>query len=172
MLKMWAKILVLIEILVIFQKHNLNHLLIDIDDNQNHRFKKGRFSCTSDKFKKILSKKHVDLTKVHLVPGFYDKTLNEATKKMLQLKKAAVIWIDCDLYSSTVPVLDFITDYAQNGTILVFDDYFCFGGDPNKGEQKAFREWLKRNPSIKVTEFHKIGWHGNSFIIHRSALKK
>jgi hypothetical protein len=32
----------------------------------------------------------------------------------LPLKKAAIIMIDCDLYESTVSVLDFITDYLQD----------------------------------------------------------
>ena len=62
--------------------------------------------------------------------------------------------------------MDFITDYIQDGTVLIFDDWFCFRGNPNRGEQRAFREWLKRNPSIKVSEFHKYGAEGNSFIVH------
>ncbi|EKE14098.1 MAG: methyltransferase [uncultured bacterium] len=138
-----------------------------IDDEGFQHFDKGQWSCDEDKFKKIISKKRVDLNKTEIVPGWFDKVLNEETKKRLPLKKAAVIWIDCDLYESTVPVLNFITDYVQNGTILIFDDFFCFRGDPNRGEQKALREWLERNPSIKATEFYKFAWHGNSFIIHR-----
>ncbi|MCG2718374.1 MAG: methyltransferase, partial [Nanoarchaeota archaeon] len=73
----------------------------------------------------------------------------------------------CDLYESTVLVLDFITEYIQDGTIIIFDDWFSFRGNPNRGEQKAFKEWLKKNPSIKTTEFYRFGWHGNSFITHR-----
>ena len=136
------------------------------NEGDNPKFSKGQYSCDINKFKEIISKKGVDINKVKTVPGWYDKILNEATKKKLSLKKVAIIWIDCDLYESTVPVLNFITDYIQNGTILIFDDYFCFKGDPNKGEQRAFKEWLKKNPSIKVTEFHKFYWCGNSFIIH------
>ena len=82
------------------------------------------------------------------------------------IKKAALIWVDCDLYESTVPVLNFITDYVQDGTIIVFDDWFSFKGNLNMGEQRAFREWLKKNPSIRATEFHRFAT-GNSFILHR-----
>jgi len=129
-------------------------------------YDKGQYSCSVNKFKKIIARKGVDLNKVEIIPGWYAKVLNEKLKKKLPIKKASIIWIDCDLYESTVPVLNFITDYIQDGTILIFDDWFSFRGDPNRGEQKAFKEWLKKNPSIKATEFHKFSC-GNSFILHR-----
>ena len=138
-----------------------------IDGEGFAHFREGTFACDMEEFRRIISRKGVDLNRATLVPGWYDKVLNEETKGKLPLKAAAVVWVDCDLYESTVPVLDFITDYLQNGTILIFDDWFSFRGDPNRGERKAFTEWLNKNPSIKVTEFHKFDWKGNSFIIHR-----
>jgi O-methyltransferase len=139
-----------------------------IDAKGYRCFNKGEYFCSLDKFVKIISGKGVDMTKVITVPGWYDEVLNDATKKKLPLKKASIIFIDCDLYESTVSVLEFITDYLQNGTILIFDDYYCYRGDPNYGEQRAFREWLERNPTIKAIEYRKFGWHGNSFIINIS----
>ena len=138
------------------------------EDADFKQFQKGDFYCDIDTFKKNISKKGVDLNTVTIVPGWYDKTLTEETKRKIPLKKAAIVWIDCDLYESTVPVLNFITDYLEDGTILIFDDYFCFRGNPNKGEQKAFGEWLSKNPKIKVSEYHKFDWGGNSFIIHKN----
>jgi hypothetical protein len=108
----------------------------------------------------------VDLSRVKLVPGWYDKTLNDKTKRELQIKKAAVVWVDCDLYESTVPVLDFITDYVQSGTIILFDDWYCFKADPNRGECRAFNEWLARNPTIRAFEYKKFEAAGNSFILN------
>ena len=108
------------------------------------------------------------MERVRVIPGWYKDTLKQETKQELDIKSAAVIYVDCDLYESTVPVLDFVTDYVIDGTVLIFDDWFCFRGNPNRGEQRAFNEWLENNPNIKVTEFHKVGWHGNSFIIHRT----
>jgi len=137
-----------------------------VDVDRFRQFSEGEYSCSVDEFKKNISKNGVDLNKVKIIPGWYDEVLNEETKKKLPIKKAAVIMIDCDLYKSTVPVLNFITDYVQDGTIILFDDWFCFRGDPNRGEQKAFREWLKKNPSIKAIEYHKYCSHGNSFIIY------
>lgn len=139
-----------------------------IDAEGFSHFREGTFACDIEEFRRILSKKKVDLERVSLIPGWYDEVLNEETKKKLPIKTAAIIWIDCDLYESTVPVLNFITDYVQDGTVLIFDDWFCFRGDPNRGERKAFKEWLDKNPSIKVSEFRKFDWGGNSFIIHRA----
>ena len=129
-------------------------------------FKKGDFSCSKEEFLKILKKRKVDLNKVQLIPGWFDQILNDETKRSLPIKKAAVIWIDCDLYESTVPVLNFITDYIQNGTIIIFDDWFAFRGHPNRGEQLAFREWLAKNPQITASEFRRFDWNDNSFILH------
>ena len=94
-------------------------------------------------------------------------TLNNETKQKLPIKSAAIVFIDCDLYASTVPVLNFISDYLEDGAILIFDDWFCFKGSPERGEQKAFHEWLKNNPQFKAVEYHKFNWRGNSFIINK-----
>lgn len=134
--------------------------------DKTNQFTRGQFCCSEKEFLNRIFKRGVDTSKVKTIAGFYDKTLNSNTKKSLDIEKASIIYIDCDLYHSTVPVLDFITDYLQDGTILIFDDYFCFKGHPDKGQRKAVREWLEKNPSIIITEFHKFGWHGNSFIVN------
>jgi len=126
---------------------------------------KGDFFCDINEFKKNLFYAGINLKKVKIMQGWYDESLNEETKKKLSIKKAAVIMVDCDLYKSTVPVLNFIIDYLQDGTVIMFDDWFCYKGNPYMGEQGAFREWLKNNLLIKATEFHKYCAQGNSFII-------
>ena len=108
-------------------------------DEVGSQFRRGDYACTEEQFKKNLQAKGVNLNKVVTVPGWYDNTLSNETKKKLPLKAAAVVWIDCDLYESTVPVLNFLTDYIVDGTILVFDDWFCFRGSPERGEQKIGR---------------------------------
>ena len=136
-------------------------------DTEVKEFQKGEYSCSLDEFKKILKGNQVNLSDVIFIPGWYNETLNQKTKEELNIQKVAVVYIDCDLYESTVPVLDFITDYLQDGTIIIFDDWFHFKGNPDRGEQKAFAEWLNKNPEIKTSEFHKFGGYLNSFIVHK-----
>jgi O-methyltransferase len=87
------------------------------------------------------------------VAGFYDDSLDAATASRFLPTKAAVVYIDCDLYASTVPVLSFIKPFLQRGTVIVFDDWFCFHGDPERGEQRAWREFCAANPELRFTEF-------------------
>jgi len=126
----------------------------------------GHLSCSVDEFLKICEKKNLDVNDITIVPGYYDEILKTEFKGKNILKKAAVIMIDCDWYESTVPVLHFIKDLIQEGTVIIFDEWFGFKGNPNWGEQKAFNEWLEQNSDIFVTQYHKYGPWGNSFIIH------
>jgi O-methyltransferase len=129
-------------------------------------YHQGQYACSLDQFKKNLSRNGVDLERLRFVEGWYDKTLNEDTKKRLPIKKAAIIWVDCDLYESTVPIMNFVTGYVQSGTIICFDDFYCFRGDPNRGESRAFKEWLARNTRITAVEYRKFEAAGNSYILN------
>lgn len=75
-------------------------------------------------------------------------------------------FLDCDLYESAVSVLNFVKEALIGGCIIAFDDWFCFDGDPRKGEQRAFSEFLGKNKDISVSEYLNFGWHGKSFIVH------
>ena len=50
-------------------------------------------------------------------------------------------------------MLKFARDFFQVGTSIVFDDWFCFYGDPDRGERRAFREFCEANPALLVEEF-------------------
>jgi hypothetical protein len=56
----------------------------------------------------------------------------------------AFIHVDCDLYSSTIDVLDGLRQRIQPGTVIVFDEYFNY---PNwqQHEFKAWREFVARH---------------------------
>jgi len=58
--------------------------------------------------------------------------------------RIAFIHIDCDIYSSTVDVLDGLYDHMQDGTVIVFDEYFNY---PNwrRHEFKAWHEFVERH---------------------------
>jgi len=136
-----------------------------VDAEGFQHYHESELSCGLAEFKKNICGRGVDPRRVVIIPGWYNKVLNEETKKKLQIKKAAIIMVDCDLYASTISVLNFITDYLQAGTIIMFHDWFSYRADPNRGEQKAFREWLKKNPQITARQYQKYALYGNSFII-------
>jgi hypothetical protein len=129
-------------------------------------FGPGAFGCSEAEFRANLARDGVDLTRVITVPGFYDQSLTQDVKHRLKLEKAALVMIDCDLYESTVPVLDFLTDLVRQGTILIFHDWFRFKGRPDCGEQRACREWLARNSHLELIEYWREGPQAVSFLVN------
>lgn len=143
-----------------------------LDKKNFPHFRKGDYKGSLEEVKSLLKKSKVDLKRVRLIKGWFNSSLNKEFKENLPIKKAAIIWIDCDLYESTVQVLNFIKDYLQNGTIVVFDDWFCFRGNPEQGEQKAFSEWLKKNKNIKAIELRRSYWGGMAFLIRLKKIRQ
>ncbi len=135
--------------------------------DQNHPiFSKGRYDCSREDFEKNLIRNKISLNKINIVEGFYEETLNENNKINYNMNKASIIMIDCDLYHSAKLVLDFITDIVQNGTVLIFDDWYAYRGNPNKGEQLATKEWLNKNKNISLIPFSRFGVYQQSFIVN------
>ena len=136
------------------------------DDARTGIFKKGDYSCSEENFTKNMIHSGVNVEDIQIISGFYSDTLKPSLLSELRIKKASIVFIDCDLYPSTRLALEFITDILETGSFLIFDDWFCYGGDPNSGEMKATREWLKKNPHITLVEYKKFGIDGNSFLVN------
>ena len=130
-------------------------------------FKKGEYSCGQENFLAYLASQSVNLNEVICVAGWYNKSLTDEVKAKHNLKRARIIHIDCDLYESTRDVLNFCTSLIQEGTVVMFDDWFQYKGNPQLGEQRAFNEWLQKNPEFQAVEFMKEPPFRNSFIITR-----
>lgn len=126
-------------------------------------WEKGKLKTEEESFISILLDHGIPRNRFQTVKGFYSDSLTPALRDRLLPKKAAVIYVDCDLYESTVDVLKFSRDFLQRGTIIVFDDWNCFHGDPEKGERLAFREFCEANPQLKFEPFVSTN-EGQSFI--------
>ena len=128
--------------------------LPSIDDIDKQRiWEKGKLATTEQEFIKKTSSFGIPLDKIITIKGFYEDSLNKDLQNKLLPTKAAVIYIDCDLYKSTIPVLDFIVPFLQVGSIIIFDDWNCFFGDPEKGERRAFKEFRDKHPNIIFEPF-------------------
>jgi hypothetical protein len=130
-------------------------------------FQAGQFSATRASFESKLKINRVDLSRVTITEGFFDETLTEARREEIGLRQVAIAVVDCDLYSSTVPVLRFLSDVLVDGAILIFDDWYCFKSSPQHGEQRACREWLLEQPGLRLAEYRSFHWSGQSFIVQR-----
>jgi O-methyltransferase len=64
------------------------------------------------------------LPKPNIEVGDFETTIDKTVP--IKYKKAALVHIDCDLYTSTKIVLNKIDSIIQEGTLLLFDDWFNF----------------------------------------------
>ena len=80
-----------------------------------------------------------------------------------------MVLIDCDLYQSTVPVLAFLDDLLQEGSIVLFDDWYCFGDSDDRGEPRAFNEFLADHPQWTAESWIDFPVYGKAFVMRRAA---
>lgn len=120
-------------------------------------WEKGKLKMTERDFTRLCKQAGMPADRLTTIKGFYEHSLTDDLKQRLLPRKAAVVYIDCDLYHSTVPVLAFVKDFLQPGTIIVFDDWNCFYGDPDRGERRAWREFCLANPELRFEPFVQTG---------------
>jgi len=137
----------------------------------NGDFYEGQFACSKKQVLKNLRRHGADLSQITLVEGFFRTSLVPKVYKKYHMEKIAIALIDCDLYSSTNDVLAFIKPLLQKNSILLFDDWNSFGGDPKKGQRRSVREFLKRYPEITFKRGFSFGWHGQMMLVVSVATK-
>ena len=81
------------------------------------------------------------------------------------MPKVGMVHIDVDLYSSTMQILEFIKPLIVVGTVIVFDDWYCFPPGSNKGETRAVKEFKAANPSFQLEEWKAYSTFGKSFFV-------
>jgi hypothetical protein len=70
-----------------------------------------------------------------LIVGWFNETLPGFVER--HSEPLALLHVDCDLYSSTVTVLDCLRDQIVPGTVIVFDEYINYPG----WQLDEFRAW-------------------------------
>lgn len=98
--------------------------------------------------------------------GYYEESLPKIDRQQLAaLGPCHVCMVDCDLYSSSKVVFDFVEPLLTEGTWLLLDDYFCYRGSPKYGQRRAFDEWLKVS-RWGVTEWGGFRGWGKAFLVY------
>jgi methyltransferase family protein len=88
----------------------------------------------------------MDSPNITLVQGLFDATVPRFLTEWSG--KAAIVHVDCTLYSSTMACLPPILPRCQVGTILIFDEYYGYP-DFTQHEWRAWRE-LRHKYGIKA----------------------
>jgi O-methyltransferase len=130
-------------------------------------FSKGSFKCGRDLVEKYLNQYGVDWKRTFLIEGFFSDSLNDKTKKQYQIRNCSICVIDCDLYEAARDSLNFVGPLLSNKSFVIFDDWNCNNADSEKGERKAFAEFLENNPSIKSEPYGQFGYNCQVFFLEK-----
>jgi len=134
---------------------------IDVD---HPSWQKGRYAVKQERFTTNLASMGVAENDFTVIPGFFSESLAKERRDDLP-NSVALAYVDCDMYSSTVEVLDYLRGIVSTGTIVAFDDWFCWSASGLSGEQIALRELVDAHPELRFNAYLPIGWHGMSFFV-------
>lgn len=138
--------------------------LPETKQNVDGIFTTGSFNTNKDDFIYFVkAMSGLTLENQYIMEGFYENSLTKALQ--LTMPKVGVVHIDVDLYSSTVEVLKFIKPLLMIGSVLLFDDWYCFSPGTNKGEARALQEFCDSNPGIKLEAWKNYSTFGKSFFV-------
>jgi O-methyltransferase len=111
----------------------------------------------------------IDRESFTTVPGFYETTLSPAAAGP-RPDRISFAYVDCDLYTSSADVLQFVADRLCHGAVIAFDDYFCFSPTHASGERLAALEIFEHHPRWTLVPYIQWGWYGMAFMVEEKFL--
>ena len=141
------------------------------DEEDDHpKWVEGRMSTSLQKFTDLCDERGLPRDAYTVVPGFYSDSL-PALKQDEAPDNIALVYIDCDLYSSTQDVLKFLQPRLKHGMVIALDDYYCWSETQAAGERVALEEFMEENPGWELIPYLQFGWHGLAFVLHSKDVK-
>jgi hypothetical protein len=91
------------------------------------------------------------------VVGWFDQTLPGFKSNRIKNGPIALLHVDCDLYSSTVTILNNLKDNIVPGTVIIFDEYMNYPG----WQRDEFRAWQEhcRMYGVKYEYIGRVSRH-------------
>lgn len=135
-------------------------------DEEHDILQKGFYCCPFEKTKECLENRGVNTNDIIWVKGEYKDTLNDSTIDKYNIGNIGIVFIDCDTYSSSKAVLDFLAPLMTKPAIFCFDDWKLYDMDvKGTGEYRSFNEFLEKNRHIRAKEIKSYNRKSKSFLI-------
>lgn len=136
--------------------------------NKHQPFYEGQYSCSLEYVTGELDKRGVDWNKAFLIKGYFGDSLRSQRVQDLSIEKISIALVDCDLYSSTVDVFEFLEERLVDNAIVLMDDWKSYGGSADQGQPKAMVEFLNRASVWSTKELFDYAPYGRVFSLHRN----
>lgn len=140
------------------------------DDEKSSDFAVGQYSSGIEIVRRLAERHGMPASRLRCHEGWFSETCTSEYLRASSLKPAAIIWLDCDLYSSARDALKLVGMLIQDGTMIIIDDWYCFKGHPERGVQKAWSEFINSDEiaqKFKFSDYQNDGWARKSFIVNQ-----
>lgn len=119
----------------------------------------GQFAASLELTREYLDRHNAPPDRVILTKGWFSETLTPALAERHGLKRASVLMVDCDLYSSAADALAFVAPLIDTQAVVFFDDWNAAHlADQNMGERRAFEEFLAAHPQMQAEELDGLNY--------------
>lgn len=107
--------------------------------------------------------KYLTPDQIKIYAGWYKDTLSSIPAG----QKFALVHVDCDLYESTIDVLDYLLthQHLSDGCAIFFDDWNCSDASPRFGERRAWAEMVEKH-QLKHSDCGDYSVYGHKFLVH------
>ncbi|MHC4578987.1 MAG: TylF/MycF/NovP-related O-methyltransferase [Planctomycetota bacterium] len=135
-----------------------------VPEDEHPEWKEGRLATSRERFELECRSYGVPREAYEVVEGFYADTLTRMAPTD-EPTNICLAYVDCDMYSSTKLVLDFLAPRLKHGMVIAFDDYYCWSSTQPAGNRRAAREFLAGQERWHLLPYLQYGWHGASFVV-------
>ena len=128
-------------------------------------FREGEFKSSYDFTRRRIERHFKGKVNWTIVPGYVEETIGGKAAREMGIERVAVAFIDVDLGEPARIALDFIGSALQDGSIVVFDDFFAYRGSLERGVAGAFEDFRRRNPEMIFRRIFDYGYGGQGWIL-------
>lgn len=138
-----------------------------MSDEAEH-YQDGQYYANLETLAYNLKFNGMDPSRISPIAGKFEQTLANRTAKMDGIEHISVVHIDTDVYLPALLALKYCEQSLSEGALLLFDDYDQLAASNNRGERRAFREWLDGQETWTAEPYRNYAVYGRAFILQRS----
>ena len=132
------------------------------------RWVAGTMAISLDAFHAACQRHGIPADAYRVVAGWFDQSLAPDAPGE-RPGDICLAYIDCDLYSSTRSVLEFLRPRLKHGMIVAFDDYFAWSPTDISGERRALSEFMASQSTYRLVPFFRFGPASLAFVVEACA---